>query len=102
MRYLLLDGNRPPLFVHARCEDELLVKAELLLFAEDAAQAYPGRAIVGSYDVAPGISIGDLKRAYRQDEAGYQRLLSLRQRILRQGWPYPEWPEEGEKSTPVD
>ncbi len=94
MRYLLLAGEEPPLFVHARCEDELLAKAELLLFAEEAAQAWPGRAIVGSYDVTPGISIGDLKRAYRQDAAGYNRLLAHRQRILRQGWLYPEWSDK--------
>ena len=96
MRYLLVDGDLPPLFVHARCEDELLAKAELLLFADDAAQSYPGRAVVGSYDVEPGLTIGNLKRAYRQDEAGYNRLLAYRQRILTEGWTYPEWVDKWE------
>ena len=95
MRYLLKEGNLPPLLVHARCEDALLAKAELLLFAQEAAQSYPGRAIVGSFDVTPGISIGDLKRAYRQDQAGYDQLLGYRHRILREGWPYPEWAADG-------
>jgi hypothetical protein len=80
-----------PLFVHSRCEDELLAKAELLLFVEDAAEAYPGRPVVGSYDVEPGISIGDLKRAYRHDPESYQRLLQHRRRVLSTGWPYPPW-----------
>ena len=98
MRYLLVDGDLPPLFVHARCEDELLAKAELLLFAEDAVQSYPGRAVVGSYDVEPSLTIGNLKRAYRQDEAGYNRLLAYRQRILSGGWPYPMWTAQEDKS----
>ena len=29
MRYLLIAGEGAPLFVHARCEDELLAKGEL-------------------------------------------------------------------------
>ncbi len=91
MRYLLIAGAGPPLFIHSRCEDILLARAELLLFAEDAAQAYPGRPVVGSYDVEPGISIGDLKRAYRYDRKGYERLQQHRRRILQEGWPYPEW-----------
>jgi hypothetical protein len=44
-----------------------------------------------SYDVEPGISIGDLKRAYRYDRKGYERLQQHRLRILQEGWPYPEW-----------
>jgi len=91
MRYLLIPGQGAPLFVHSRCEDELLAKAELLLFAQDAAHAYPGRPVVGSYDVEPGISIGDLKRAYRHDPESYQRLLQHRRQILVQGWTYREW-----------
>jgi hypothetical protein len=67
-----------PLFVHSRCEDGLLARAELLLFAEDAAQAYPGRPVVCSYDVEPGISISDLKQAYRYDRKGYERLQQRR------------------------
>jgi hypothetical protein len=91
MRYLLVAGEGPPLFIHSRCEDGLLARAELLLFAEGAAQAYPGRPVVGSYDVEPGISIGDLKRAYRYDRKGYDRLQQHRRQILQEGWPYPEW-----------
>ena len=91
MRYLLIPGEGPPLFIHSRCEDQLLAKAELLLFAEDAAQAYPGRLVVGSYDIEPGISIEDLKRAYRHEGFGYQRLLQHRRAILKNGWTYPEW-----------
>jgi hypothetical protein len=91
MRYLLIPGQSLPLFVHSRCEDELLAKAELLLFAEDATRSYPGRPVVGSYDVEPGISIGDLKRAYRHDPESYERLLQHRGRILAEGWAYPEW-----------
>jgi hypothetical protein len=99
MRYLLISGESPPLLVHSRCEDELLAKAELLLFAEDAAKAYPGKMVVGSYDVEPGISIGDWKRAYRYDSQGYQRLLQFRQRILSEGWGYPGWPPDIEVSA---
>jgi hypothetical protein len=91
MRYLLIPGQGRPLFVHSRCEDELLAKAELLLFAEDAASDYPGRPVVGSYDVEPGISIGDLKRAYRHDPESYERVLQHRSQILAEGWDYPEW-----------
>jgi hypothetical protein len=96
VRYLLVAGSGAPLFVHSRCEDELLARAELLLFANDAAQAYPGRPVVGSYDVEPGISIGQLRRAYRHDPAGYARLLQFRQDILTRGWPYPVWPPDAE------
>ena len=74
MEYLLVPGEGPPLRVHSRCEDELLAKAELLLFAEDAAKAYPGRPVVGTYDVEPALTIANLKRAYRYDHAGYRRL----------------------------
>ena len=91
MRYLLIQGEGTPIFLHSRCEDELLAKAELLAFADDAAQMYPGQPVVGSYDVEPGISIDDLKRAYRYDHPGYRRLLAYRQRILREGWSYPAW-----------
>ncbi len=91
MEYLLIPGDGPPLRVHSRCEDELLAKAELLLFAEDASVSYPGRPVVGSYDVEPRLTIANLKRAYRYDHAGYRRLLEFRQRVLKQGWTYPRW-----------
>ena len=93
MKYLLVSGTGTPLRVHSRCEDELLAKAELLLFAEDASKSYPGRPVVGSFDVEPGISIGELKRAYRYDHAGYRRLLEYRGRILQEGWTYRQWPD---------
>jgi hypothetical protein len=32
-----------------------------------------------------------LKRAYRYDRKGYERLQQHRRRILQEGWPYPEW-----------
>lgn len=99
MRYLLIPGQGPPLFVHSRCEDELLAKAELLLFAEDAVSAYPGRPVVGSYDVAPGISIGDLKRAYRHDPEGYERLLQRRSQILAEGWAYSVWAADSDLAS---
>ena len=91
MEYLLVPGEGPPLRVHSRCEDELLAKAELLLFAEDAAEAYPGRPVVGTYDVEPALTIANLKRAYRYDHAGYRRLMEYRTSILQQGWTYPTW-----------
>ncbi len=91
MEYLLVPGEGPPLRVHSRCEDELLAKAELLLFAEDAAKAYPGRPVVGTYDVEPALTIANLKRAYRYDHAGYRRLMEHRTSILQQGWTYPAW-----------
>ena len=91
MEYLLVPGEGPPLRVHSRCEDELLAKAELLLFAEDAAKAYPGRPVVGTYDVEPALTIANLKRAYRYDHAGYRRLMEFRTRILQHGWTYPPW-----------
>ena len=91
MRYLLVEGEGSPVFVHSRCEDELLAKAELLTFAEDAARMYPGQPVVGSYDVEPRISINELKRAYRYDPSGYRRVLACRLQILREGWRYPEW-----------
>ena len=91
MEYLLVPGEGPPLRIHSRCEDELLAKAELLLFAEDAAKAYPGRPVVGTYDVEPALTIANLKRAYRYDHAGYRRLMELRAGILQQGWTYPLW-----------
>lgn len=99
MRYLLIPGQGNPLFVHARCEDELLAKAELLLFAEDATQSYPGQPVVGSYDVEPGISIGDLKRAYRHDPESYERLLRHRSHILAEGWRYPEWSADSDAAS---
>ena len=91
MEYLLVPGEGAPLRVHSRCEDELLAKAELLLFADDAAKSYPGRPVVGSYDVEPSLTIANLKRAYRYDHAGYRRLLEFRALILRDGWYYPLW-----------
>jgi len=96
MRYLLVEGEGPPVFLHSRCEDALLAKAELLAFAADAARMYPGQLIVGSYDVEPEISIDDLKRAYRYDHPGYRRVLAYRQQILREGWPYPQWSAESD------
>ena len=91
MQFLLIPGEGAPLRVHSRCEDELLAKAELLLFADDAARFYPGRPVVGSYDVEPALSIAEFKRAYRYDHAGYRRLLDYRRRILLEGWLYPQW-----------
>jgi hypothetical protein len=91
MEYLLVPGEGAPFRVHSRCEDELLAKAELLLFADDAAKSYPGHPVVGSYDVEPSLTIANLKRAYRYDHAGYRRLLEFRARILRDGWSYPLW-----------
>ena len=90
-QYLLVPGEGQPLRVHSRCEDELLAKAELLLFAAEAIEAYPGRPVVGSYDVEPNLTIANLKRAYRYDHAGYRRLMEFRERILREGWTYPRW-----------
>ncbi len=91
MRYVLVSGDGPPLQVHSRCEDELLAKAELLLFAEDARQQYPGRLVLGSYEVEPRYSIDELKRAYRYDKRAYNQLLRYRGQILREGWLYPLW-----------
>ena len=91
MQFILVPGEGAPLWVHSRCEDELLAKAELLLFADDAAQAYPGRPVIGSCEVEPALSIPELKRAYRYDHAGYRRLMEHRRRILQEGWPYPQW-----------
>ena len=91
MEYLLVPGEGASFRVHSRCEDELLAKAELLLFADDAAKSYPGHPVVGSYDVEPSLTIANLKRAYRYDHAGYRRLLEFRARILRDGWSYPLW-----------
>ena len=91
MRYLIHEGTSPPAFVHSRCEDELLAKAEILLFAEDAVRIYPGRSVVGSYDVEPRITIGQFKRGYREDQDGYRRLMEHRSRILSEGWAYPPW-----------
>ncbi len=91
MEYLLVPGEGQPLRVHSRCEDELLAKAELLLFADDAAKSYPGRPVVGSYEVQPSLTIANLKRAYRYDQAGYRRLMGFRALILRDGWSYPLW-----------
>ena len=69
----------------------MLAKAELLLFADDAAKAYPGHPVVGTYDVEPALTIANLKRAYRYDHAAYRRLLEFRAQILRDGWSYPLW-----------
>ena len=91
MRFLLQEGTSPPVFVHSRCEDELLAKAELLLFAEDAAQIYPGRAVVASYDVEPEVTIGQIMRGYREDQEGYRQLMEHRGRILSEGWRFPTW-----------
>jgi hypothetical protein len=82
------------MFVHSKCEDELLAKAELLLFAELASLEYPGRPVVGSYEVQPNLTIAELKRAYRYDHKGYRRLLEWRDRILREGWFHPSWKPE--------
>ena len=91
MQYILVEGEGPPLQVHSRCEDELLAKAELLLFAEDAGQQYPGRLVLGSYEVEPRHTISEFKRAYRYDKRGYNQVLRFRAKILREGWIYPKW-----------
>jgi hypothetical protein len=96
MQYILIPGAGPPLRVHSRCEDELLAKAELLLFAEDAQLQFPGRLVVGTYEVEPRLTIGELKRAYRYDRPGYNRLLRFRGQILSQGWTYPQWVDPAE------
>ena len=96
MEYVLIPGEGPPLRVHSRCEDELLAKAELLLFAEDAQGQFPGRLVVGSYEVEPRYAIAELKRAYRYDKSAYRRLMDHRAKILREGWGYAEWEESAE------
>jgi len=44
--------------------------------------------IAGYYDMDPTFTIARFKRGYRGRAADHQRLMALRARIIKEGWPF--------------
>lgn len=95
MPYLMREGDLggKSIALYTRCEDELLAKAELVLLADETAAQHPHAKILGYLDVDPSFTIAQFKRGYRGDHGRYRRLMMARDRIIEQGWQYPEAPK---------
>ncbi len=92
--YILRAGKTPAIVLYSSCEDELLCRAELVLFLEMAEhdQIGEGHMIVGRYDVDPAFTIDAFQLPYRTQTMDYKRLMALRSQILREGWSFPALP----------
>lgn len=99
--YIMRPGERPGVALYTRCEDELLCRAELLLLLERAKQDYAENKIIyGYYDVDPTFTIAQFKRSYQGRAADYKRLMAMREKLLQEGWPFPQFLESRPDSPP--
>lgn len=92
--YVLREGQGKAVALYTRCEDELLAKAELLLLLEQVTGDYYGHPVWGFLDVEPGYTIERFKRSYRGRSSEYRKLMSCRDRIIREGWHYRVPPDD--------
>ena len=89
MPYLLREGQGKGLALYTRCEDVLLVQAELPLLADELPAEHEVKPVSGFLDVDPTFTIVEFKRAYRGRGTAYRKLTAKRQEILSDGWTYP-------------
>lgn len=86
--YVMQEGEKPGVQIYSRCEDELWAQAELVAQLDSARQKYPGREIVGTYDVDPMFTVSVFMKGYQGDHQNHRALMQAREKILREGWNY--------------
>jgi hypothetical protein len=82
-----LDKSEKALALYSRCADESLCRAELILLAEEANKRFPGREVIGFYDVDQRITSQRMCRQYDERPGDKERLMELAKTVM-QDWPY--------------